>query len=597
MTKIFLKAAWRNIVRNKTSAFINISGLALGICAFFFLVQYISLEKSVNRFHRNLADLYRLINLDVTGKTWTETEPGWADIFKHQFPEIKDACRFDEETGSTIIGRPDSGRSFSESETGYADGNFFRFFSFRVTKGDAASLSQPNTIFLSESRARKYFGDEDPIGKTLVVNNQFGSTLYTVGAVYADMGDNSDIRFNVLFSLETLKNPANLNNNDWASLDNLSSQYINTYVALAPNVNIPSLENKLSALRTELRPRKDGVAFRLQSLSDIHLGRSLDENYPVSSSLKNVYLLSVITLLILLIAWFNYVNLSTANGFRRASEVGIRKVVGASRGRLAVQFLGESLVTNLLAFFIAGILVTLLQPLFNDLVGKHLSWRSLTQSPAWIVGLFLLFAGAILSGACTAFSLSAYKPVETLKGKITNSVKGIFLRKSLVVAQFSISMLLIIATMIIYRQLGYMQNKKLGLNPNQLLVIRGPLVGNDSTFNLRRAAFEEALSRANYVLDFSASGSVPSGNFNFMNSGITQPASVRGDEVKAYSFVIIDERYLPTYQIHLLAGRNFSNRECNVKWNDNSKILINEAAARQLGFNSPDDALRTPRSE
>ena len=593
MLKMYIKIAFRNIIRNKTSAFVNIGGLALGICAFLLLTEYISLEKSVNQFHANLPQMYRLINQDPAGKTWAQVEPGWASFLQQRFPQIKSVCRFDEETGSTVISmksHPD--QNFSETKTGYADGNFFRFFSFPLRLGNPSELRKPNVVFISETSAKKYFGTTNPLEQTLLVNNQFGKTEYTVEGVFADMKNNSDIQYNMLFSLETLRNPANLNGNDWANVDNLNTQYIYTYLLLTKNANIPSLENELTNMRTTLKKDKDGIVFKLQPFDSLHLGSSLHDTYPTESNIKYVYMLGVISFLILIIAWFNYINLSTANAFKRANEVGVRKVIGASSNNLIAQFITESFLTNVTAFVFALILTILLQPLFNQLVHQQLTLTTITTTSVWLYALFFLLMGSLLSGAYTALSLARFKPVETLKGKISTTTSGLLLRKSLVVSQFAISVGLMIVTLVIYSQLRFMQNKNLGLNKNQLLVIRGPQSENDSILQLNKTAFENELAMQGFVSDFCKSGSIPSGNYNFTTSGFTQPLSKNGDELKSYSFAIINQRFLNTYQIPLVVGRNFTEQECNVKWNDNSKVLMNETAVKQLGFTKPEDILQ-----
>lgn len=594
MVQTFFKIAFRNIFRNKVYAGLNIVGLAMGIAAFLLLMQYISLEKSVNRFHTNLPQMFRLLNEDKEGKTWPEVEPGWALQAQQRFPEIKGFCRFEYGIAKGIVkANENAGQSYREENIGYAEGNFFQFFSFPLQAGNAASLAKPNTVFLAESAAKKYFGNADPMGKVLTLYNQFGTTSYTVEGVFTNMGDNSDIRYEMVFSLETLKNPANLNSNSWAAVDNLESQYIQTFFALNKGTDITTVEKKLSALRDELKQDKDGVRFRLQAFSDVHLGRSLNDTLMTTANIKYVYMLGAIAFLILLIAWFNYVNLSTANSFKRAGEVGIRKVIGASRKNLIAQFLTESFLLNLLAFILAVILISLLQPLFNSLVGKTLSLQMLAVTSVWWYAIVLLIAGSLLSGAYTAFSLSKFNPIQTLKGKISKTTSGVLLRKSLVVAQFSISIVLIIATILIYSQLNYMQNKSLGINTNQLLVIRGPEIGKDSTYKNRRTAFWNKIASQSFVKDYCATGSIPGGWYNFMTSGFTQPGSVKGDELKTYSFAIVGDRFLKTYEIGLVAGRNFTPEECAVEWNDNSKVLMNETAIKQLGFDNPEKALHT----
>ena len=594
MFKNFLKIAFRNIFRNKVYATINMGGLAMGIAAFLLLAEYISLEKSVNQFHKNLSGMYRLINEDAAGKTWPEQEPGWALQAKQRFPEVKAYCRFEDGVAKGIVSKGDnSNQSYRENTIGYAEGNFFEFFNFPLKEGTAAAFNKTNVVFISASAAKKYFGDKEAVGQPLTLNNQFGTAVYSVEGVFADMGDNSDIKYDMVFSLETLKNPANLNDNDWARLENLSSQYIYTYFILNEGVNAVAFEKKLTAMRNELKKDKDGVQFHLQAFSALHLGSSFNDKYPTYGNLKYLYMLGVIAFLILLIAWFNYINLSTANSIKRAGEVGIRKAIGASRRSLIAQFMGESVLMNLLGFALAIVLVIMIQPLFNQLIGKTLSLQTLGATQTWIFALALLVTGTLFSGAYTAFSLSHYNPIDTLKGKINANSKGIFLRKSLVVVQFVISIVLIIATILIYTQLNYMKTEKLGINTNQLLVIKGPETGKDSTFKNRRSAFWDELSQQSFVKDYCTSGTVPSDGYNFVTSGFTQPNSKKGDELKAYSFAIIADRYLKTYGIGLVAGRNFTPEECAVKWNDNSKVLMNETAVKQLGFQNPEDILHT----
>ena len=593
MLTINLKHTIRNLSRKKLYSFINIFGLALGIAAFLLILQYVSFERSINGFHKNVSNTYRLLNEDVKGVTWGEVEPGWAARAKEAFPEIIDYCRFDEGAGKGVVQRGEAGgETFREENIGYAEGNFFSFFSFPVVKGNAAAFNAPHIVFLSQPAAKKYFGNNDPVGKTLVLFNQFGKTSYTVGGLYT-VPENSDIKYDMVFSLETLKNTANLNGNDWAQLDNLSSQYLNTFFLLKEGADYKNLEQKLIAFRNRLKVDKDGVTFRLQPFSQVHLAPSLSSTYQTTGNLKYVYILSVIALLILSIAWFNYINLSTAQSLKRAHEVGVRKVMGASRRSLVMQFLSESLMVNVMAFALALAIVQIAQPLFNDLVGKRLSLAVLMEGQGWLWGIGLLLLGSLLSGGYTAFALSGFNPVETLKGKIHRSNRGITLRKSLVVLQFSISIVLLLTTAIIYQQLKYMQNRNAGMNTEQLVVVRGPSVGQDSTFKERRSAFLNVLEQQTFVKAYAQTGTIPGNGFNFMTSGFTQPGSEKGDELKPYSFAIIDSRYLNTYGLSLAAGRNFLPEETAVDWNSNSKVLLNERAISELGFRNAEEAVRT----
>ena len=591
MLQNYLKIALRNLTRNKVYGFVNIAGLAMGITAFLLILEYVSLEKSVNQFHRNLPNMYRMLSQNAQGESYPQVEPGWAARAKQRFPEVKDFCRFEDGIAQGIVMNESKNITFREQKIGYAEGNFFKFFSFPLQKGTAESLNKPDVVFISEASNKKYFNGENSIGKTLTLNNQFGKHSYTIGGIYANIGDESDIQMDMVFSLETLKNPANLNDNNWANLDNIDTQFINTFLLLNEGVDYKSFEKKMTTFRRELQKEKDATIFRLQPAAEIHLATSFSDTLPHTGNVSYVYMLMGISFLILLIAWFNYINLSTANSMKRANEVGVRKVVGASQGNLIGQFLGESVLINVLAFGLAFVMISLLQPLFNQIIGKELSLMVLKNSSVWIYGLALLILGSIASGAYTAYILSNFKPIETLKGKITKTSKGVLLRKTLVVSQFSISIALILFTLLIYRQLQFMQKQDLGMNINQLLVIQGPQIGRDSTYKSRRDAFINDLLQQSFVKDYCISGSVPGRFYSFATEGFTSSKSKAGDENKAYSFVLIGDRYLKTYDIKLKAGRNFTSQECTVEWNDNTKILLNERAIKSFGFSSASEAV------
>ncbi len=594
MLQNYLKIAFRNLFRHKVYSFINIAGLAMGISAFLLILQYVSHEKSFNQFHANLPDMYRLLNEDPKGVTWGEVEPGWASRAKQRFPDIQSYCRFADGMAQGIVKKEGpANESFRETNISYAEGNFFSFFSFPLKSGQPAALAKPNVVFVSETSAKKYFGAENPMGKVLTLSNQFGTMPFTIQGIYADMPANSDIRYDLVFSLETLKIPANLIGNDWADTENIDSQYINMFFLLNKGVNPSAFEAKLTAMRNELSKENDGVRFRLQAFKNTHLSASLNDTLQTLGNLKYVYMLGGIAFLILIIGWFNYVNLSTANSLKRANEVGVRKVIGATQWHLVKQFLGESILVNLLGFVLALVLVSALQPFFNELLDKPLSLKTLGHTSVWIWGLAVVLFGSLASGAYTAFALSNFNPIKTMKGQLNKTSKGVFLRKSLVVVQFSISITLVLATIVIYNQLNFMQSQNLGMNTQQLLVIRGPEIGKDSTYAARKNAFWNELTQQSFIKDYCTSGTIPSGWYNFSTAGFTQPNSKSGDEFKTYSFAIIGERFLKTYEIGLKAGRNFTAEECKVEWNQNSKVLMNERAIQQLGFTSPEQAIRT----
>ncbi|WP_420148167.1 ABC transporter permease [Spirosoma sp.] len=598
MFKNYLKIAFRNLQKNRVFSVINIAGLALGIAAFVLILEYIAYERSVNTFHKNLPTLYRLLSQNRIGDIWVDMAPAAGPLAKQQFPEIKDFCRVAEHSAGGIVSFPGGNGantpSFREDKLAYADASFFTLFTFPLVQGRAATaLSQPNTVALSQSQARKYFGDKKPLGNVVTLNNQFGKTLYTVTAVYADMPQNSDLAFDAIFSLQTLANPANLNGNDWARLDGFNGSYVTTFLKLPEQPFDPkALEAKFNAYVRKTNPQNDNL-YLLQPATNMHLAASLSDVYRTSGSLEFVYLLSGIAGLILLIAWFNYINLSTAGALKRAKEVGVRKVIGAGQGQLIGQFLGESLLLNVLGFGLALMLVMVLQQSFNEFVKRELSINVLNVNNFWLAGLGMLVLGALASGGYVAFALTSFRPIQTLKGigLSTGGSKGGWLRKTLVVAQFSASVALVIATLVLYRQLQYMQNKDLGVQLTQRLVIKGPQVEQNGSFKPGTAALEHDLNQLPYVKSFCQTGIVPGNFYNFSADGITRQNPKPGDDKKNYSMGIIDDRFLKTYGIELVAGRNFTVNEAEEGWEKSGKLLVNEKGARQLGFPSAEKAV------
>lgn len=599
MIQNYLKIAFRNLVRNKVYSFINIAGLALGIIAFLFILEYISFEKNTNQFHANLPNLYRVLFENPQSpkrETWQSTTSGLAPRFKTQFPEIQNYCRvLEQSTSKGIISISDNRNTqvpqlFRENEVGYAETSFFDMFSFPILQGDKNGLKETNSMAISESKAQKYFKNTNPIGKTLTMNNQFGKTIYTIKAVYKDFPQTSDLQFDMLFSLETLKNPANLNGNGWVEIDGLYNQFITAFYQLKAGTNVKQLAQKMNVEKKKLNPQSLEI-LHLQPFAEMHLAASMNDYLITYGNVSFVYLMAAVALLILIIAWFNYINLSTAGALKRAKEVGIRKVIGANKSQLIGQFLGESLLLNLTSFIIAILLVIFLQPFFNTLIEKPLSLNILFQNSFWVFGLFLLLVGTLASGTYTAFVLSSFKPVQTLKGVFAKSVSGILLRKFLVVFQFSISIMLIAGTLVLYQQLRFMQNKNLGMDVEQMVILKAPEIGGDSLFRLNNPAFLNQLKALSFVKQVSNTGSVPGNFYSWGAAGITRLNPQKDDDKKNYNILMTDENFLKTFRIQLLAGQDFTSQICEVPFNDINKVLLNQKAAISLGFTDPKTAV------
>jgi putative ABC transport system permease protein len=587
----YLKIAYRSLLKNSTFSFINIVGLSLGIAAFTLILEYISFESSVNQFHKNLPQLYRTLFETKKGEIWDYSPPILATTAKQQFPEVKAYCRIAENVGNGIVSyqEKESVKSFKEDNIALADGTFFEMFTFKIRDGSTNRLAESNTAAISQTIAQKYFGDQNPLGKVLSVNNEFGKNLFEISAVFDDFPDNSDLQYSIILSLETLANPANLHGSDWARLDG-SSSYLTTYFQLEAYTNVVELETKINEYKQKVQP-EDENRIRLQPFRELHLASSLQDYMPHNGNLGFIYLLAAISILILVIAWLNYTNLSTAGALKRAKEVGVRKVVGASQRQLIVQFLGESLILNVLGVVLAILLVNMLQPLFNQLLHKPLSLAILFQNNILAYGILLVLVGSVASGGYTAFALSSFRPAQTLKGVFSKSTRGVWLRKGLVVFQFSISVMLIASTLILFKQLSFMRNENLGMNISQLLVIRGAQIGSDSTFQQRKEAFKNELTQTPFVEKYCGSSSVPTEGYNYSTSGITRLTPDPGDEKLGYSIAIIDHQFFPTYEISFVAGTNFTLEDCQKKFSERSSVVLNERAASQLGFSSPEDAV------
>ena len=599
MLQNYLKIALRNLLRNKVYSFINIAGLALGIISFLFILEYISFEKNTNQFHTNLPNLYRVLfenPKSAKRETWQSTTSGLAPRFKAQFPEIQNYCRVLEQSTSKGIISVSNNRNgqaaqlFRENEVGYAETSFFDMFTFPILQGDKNCLKETNSMAISESKAKKYFKNQNPVGKTLTMNNQFGKTLYTIKAVYKDFPQTSDLQYDMLFSLETLKNPANLNGNGWVEIDGLYNQFITAYYQLKQGVDVKQLAQKMNVEKKKLNPESIEI-LHLQPLAEMHLAASINDYLTTYGNITFVYLMAAIAMLILIIAWFNYVNLSTAGALKRAKEVGIRKVIGANKNQLIGQFLGESLLLNTASFTIAILLVISLQPFFNNLIDKPLSLNILFQNSFWVLGLLLLLVGTLASGTYTAFVLSSFKPVQTLKGVFAKSAGGILLRKFLVVFQFSISIILIAGTMVLYQQLRFMQNKNLGMDVEQIVVMKAPEIGGDSLFRLNNPAFLNQLRAMPFVKQVSNTGSVPGNWYSWAAAGIARLNPQKDDDKKNYNILMMDENYLNTFRIQLLAGQGFTSQLCETNFNEINKVIINEKAAISLGFADPKTAV------
>jgi len=580
----YFLSAFRNIFKNKVFSFLNLLGLSVGIAACLLLLQYVFYENSFDNFHENSEDIYR-IRYDGyrNGELMfacAAAVPAVGPAMKENFPEVLEYSWAYPDDGIITTG---DNISFRERKIQVATPSFLKMFNWEMILGDTTALTLPYSAVLTESTAKKYFGDIDQIGQEIIF---WGEHSCEVRGVIKDVPDNSHIKFTVLVSAETLHQLSdNQSRTSWGWYD------YNTYILLEKGTDPLDFQNKFAEWlavekKEEWEEYNGRQEFILQPIEDIHLWSDLlQESEPEENGDgDSVFILSLIALSVLIIAWVNYINMSSSRALERAREVGVRKVVGAHRLQLIRQFLTEAFLMNILAAAISILIVALVLPSFNQLTGRNLTMSIFGEPMFWAGLSVLFFTGAILSGLYPAFILSSFKPVEVLKGKFSDSGKGYLLRKILVVFQFSASVAFISGTFLIYSQLRYMRNRDLGVNINQTLVLQGPGVGLDTTFDEKFRTFKNDINTIAGIESLTASSNVP-GDEIFWASGIrrTDEEQSRGVMYK----IGIDEDYIPAFEIDLIAGRNFSPEYGT----EDLAVIINLKTVDFLGYDSPDEAI------
>jgi len=594
MIKNNIKIAWRNLLRNKVFSVINAAGLSLGIAVFILIMEYVSFEWGTNRFHTNYKQIYRASVLDEKNQGEYHIAPGLASAIKKTLPAVSDIVRIGEGVGNGTVTIPageataNAVRAFTENNISYVDGSFFKVFTFPLVSG-SATLDQPQTLALSESTAKKYFGNSDVIGKMLSVSNQFGTTLYKICAVYQNMPAQSDIQADILLSFKTLESPAFRNQNDWADPNGLNSGYVSTYLLLNSNAEPEQLAKDATALMHNLVPDSKASHYALQPLANLHLAPNFNYNFQTYGSVILVISFLTIAVLILVIAWVNYINLSTAQAIGRAKDVGMRKVLGASKWQVIILQLAETSLLIAFSVLAAVFIVKLVQPFYNSFTGKSLDIAQINQGWILISCIVFLLISTFVSGGYVALVLSSFDPLKTIRSKATISIGGITLRKSLVVFEFTISVIFIIATITLFRQLRFMQTQDLGFHPDQLVAITGPSITGDQ--KIASLAFENELSQLPFVKKYAGSNNIPGQGYNFSTQGITRLSPEPGDEKKSYKMLIVDDKYFDTYDIKIKQGTPFTPPMVQRGWTKSKKVIINEAALTQLGFKNAAQAI------
>lgn len=566
MFKNYFKISFRSLVKHKVYTAINVIGVAVGLAAFLLINQYIKFERSYDSFHEDPGTIFRVTSDQIVdGQLGTRDAMSFnpsGKVLTDEVPEISEYTlayntrRVTIQKGESLI---------NEKSVKMADEHFIDFFGHKVISGDSETmLKEPNSIVLTQSKARFYFGDDNPVGQSLHLFSGFDRGFEVTGVV-EDVPLNTHFKFDVLISISTMQE--RLDNEGWGAFNYY------TYVRIDEDTDIEQLEAKLIPIKEKYMSEGSTLYFNLQPVQDIHLNSDMTFEPEVTGSKKSVDFLEIISIFILVIAWVNYVNLSTAKAVERAKEVGLRKVIGAGKKQLRFQFLVEALMINIMGALLALGIAVSISPSFNRLIEMPLLnqvWRDL-----YFLGMLGGFAllGTIISGFYPAVFLSNFKIISVLKGKFQNSKSGVSLRKGLVILQFATSIALIASTLIVVRQVDFMRNKDMGMDIAQVVSFSNPRIRNGESERVK--TFLETLEQNSNVIGTSTTTSVPGGESNEIasTSGGVKIVGLT-EKLDATTYIqTVDENYFSLLSIELLEGRNFEKDLAT----DSAAVIVNQA--------------------
>ncbi len=582
MFKNYLKVALRNLWKNKAFSAINIIGLSAGLAVCLLIVLYVVDEMSYDKYTENAGRIYRVdadIAFNGTQFSAATTPAPLAPFLLKDFPQIEQYVRL-RNYGDIMIKK--GNQNIQNHHAVFADSTFFQVFKLPVISGNAlTALNEPNSIVIDETTAKKYFNSTDVVGKSLYADNAVNCKIT---AVIRDMPKQSHFHFSFIRPMHDTYHD---DQSDW-----LSNNYL-SYILVKPGVTLKTLQQNIDAtinnylikqmeqvLHTSAKDAAKGgnhFFYPAIALTDIHLHSNKSYEVEANGNINYVYIFSVIAFFILLIACVNFMNLSTARSANRAKEVGIRKVAGSLRSDLIIQFLTESVLLSFLSLVLALLISVLLLPLFNQLAGKEM--RVWTFFSSWMMPVLvgLVIVVGCIAGSYPAFYLSSFQPVQVLKGTIAKGFKSSWLRSSLVVFQFFISITLIIGTIVIYNQLNYIRNKEIGYNRDQVLVIN-----NTYVLDSKIKPFREEMLKISGVQNAAIAGSMPT-ETSFSQNGWFRDPTLDAKQVTIMTDFNVDQNYIPTLGMSMAAGRNFSLDFPS----DSTAVIINETAAKLLGFKNP----------
>lgn len=569
----YIKIAFRHMSRHKAFSLINLMGLSVGISCCLLVLMYVFHELSYDRYHREGDRVFRIgqrIQKEAAELETARVATPLIPAIKESFPEVDHAVRFQVATWDNLVERGE--KKFYEEWVMIAGGDIFKVLTIPFIRGNLEkALVRPGTVVITERVAKKYFGNEDPLNKTLIL---WGNSVEVTGVIQ-NCPDNTHLRYDIIISLNGFEKVWNLDNWGWTGFY--------AYVKLKPHVDAALFEQKVrhvadGYISEKLKEWGESFTFFLQPITSIHLNSQLNMEIVPPGNPRDIYIFSIIGFLILVISCINFTNLTAARSTNRKKEVGIRKVVGAHRVQLVRQFLWESILASVISMVVSFIVVTAFLPHFNQLTGQDFSFRSLLKP---FIVLFLLglslFAG-VVAGSYPAFLLSRFLPAQILKGAAGSIAGGNAIRRFLVVVQFSITIFLIIGTLVVYKQIRFMKNVDLGFDKEQKLIVPGDI----------KERYESV--KAEFMKNPSITGAAACWNVPGRLANLIEARLVGEQEEKAQSmnFYYIDHDFIPQYDIEMIAGRDFQKE---IRSDINDSFILNETAVRAFGFSLPEEVL------
>lgn len=584
MFENYLKITFRTLRKTKLFSTVNILGLSIGMAACLLILHYVYFELSYDNFHDNINQIYRLryerISEDGSAVRFASCTPPAGGLIRERFPEVDKLARIFRYRGVVVS---HENTRFSEERVFHAEPQFFDIFNFKFIKGDPRqAMSSVDNALISESIATKYFGNEDPIGKLIKVDQK---TTYQIAGIFKDIPQNSHIKFDFLLSFENFSKSSGPE-----YMENWGHTGMFTYLILKPGSSLAEFQKKTENLiQTEfgeaLKYYNMILELPMQPVGDIHLTSHFMQEFEVNGDRDRVNFLFIIALFIIIIAWVNYINLSTAQSLTRAREVGLRKTVGGSKQQIMLQFLIETVILNVISVIMASIILQITLPLFSQFTNIPSSFPFWNQPWLWIAFPLLFVVGLVLSGLYPIIKLSSFQPITVLHGKIGSSAKGLNFRKSLVVFQYIMAIALIACTLAVFMQINYMKSQNLGFDINQTLVVKAPRVKGEN-FGEKIITFKDALLSNTDINKICVVTEVPGRQIYWDNGGIMK-AGEDASKGKNYQIVGIDFDFADIFNVNFIAGRNFSKDHTT----DADALIFNETAVRWMGFESPEEAV------